>query len=111
MKAKEEIKVEFYNKNLDDALSGAKISTYNYPPTVRNIKKLLNSLIGVHNVKIDLVQQNRVFIKDFIFFCKEGPIFPLDYKSIHQWEVIKDDDTFKIIVNPGSKENVKLISI
>ena len=101
--------VQFYKESLDFPLSGGDIFS---SANVRSIKRALNTLtkyVGKKtNVKININDAHKIFISNFIDFCKlEG----IDYTQILEIEVIQNGETFQIVVNKGTNENVQILGI
>lgn len=78
----------------------------------RSMQRVINMLkpfVGKKsNIRINLNVRNRIFISNFISFCK---LENIDYKDILEIEVIPLKEVCQIIVRTGSPQDVKLLSI
>lgn len=101
--------VEFYKENLDFPLSGGDTFSNNNRKSIRRILNALKNYIGKKtNVKVNINDKHKILISNLINFCKlEG----IDYNQILEIEVIQNGETFQIIVNKGTNENVQILEI
>ena len=101
--------VEFYKENLDFPLSGGDTFSNNNRKSIRRILNVLKNYIGKKtNVKVNINDKHKILISNLINFCKlEG----IDYNQILEIEVIQNGETFQIIVNKGTNENVQILEI
>lgn len=101
--------IEFYKENLDFPLSGGDAFSNDNRKT---IKRMLNTLIKYvgkkTNIKINMNDKRKILISNLIDFCKLELIY---YMQILEIEVIQNGETFKIIVNEGTNENVHIFGI
>ncbi len=101
--------IEFYKENLDFPLSGGDAFSNDNRKT---IKRMLNTLIKYvgkkTNIKINMNDKRKILISNLIDFCK---LELIDYMQILEIEVIQNGETFKIIVNEGTNENVHIFGI
>ena len=96
--------VEFYKENLNFSLSGG--NTFSNTNR-KSIKRILNTLTDYTdkktNIKIDMNDKHKILVSNLIDFCK---LEEIDYTKILEIEVIQNEETFKIIINKGTNENV-----
>lgn len=109
MKLKFNMYITFYKENLEFPISGVDGCSINYKSSMIRVYKALKPLIGKKtNVRIDRGAIKRVFLSNFVYFCKvEG----IDYRNILELEVIQDGEDFKIIVREGVPKNVYTLTI
>lgn len=101
--------IEFYKENLDFPLSGG--DTFSNSNR-KSIKRMLNTLIDYigkkTNIKINMNDKHKILISNLIDFCK---LEKIDYNQILEIEVIQNGETFQIIINKGTNENVQILEI
>ena len=101
--------ITFYKENLDFTISGVDGCSINHKPSIIRVYNALKPLIGKKtNVRIDTNAIKRVFLSNFVLFCKEENI---DYNRILELEVIQEGEDFKIIVRDGIPKNVHTLTI
>lgn len=77
--------------------------------SIQRVVDMLKPFIGKKtNIRVNLNVKNRIFISDFINFCK---LENINYKDTLEIEVIPLKEVCQIIVRPGTNEDVKLLTI
>lgn len=101
--------ITFYKRDLDFPISGVDGCSFDNKNTIIRVKNALKPLIGKKtNVMIDRDAINKIFLSNFVNFCKEENV---DYNGILELEVIQEGEDFKIIVKDGKHENVYTLTI
>lgn len=101
--------VEFYKENLDFPLSGGDTFSNTNRKSIKRILNALTNYVGKKtNVKININDAHKILISNLINFCK---LEDIDYTQILEIEVIQNGETFQIIVNKGTNENVQILEI
>lgn len=69
------------------------------------VLKMLKPFIGKKsNIYVNQFAKNKIFISNFINFCK---LENINYKSILEIEIIPLREIWQIIVRPGTNQDVK----
>lgn len=101
--------VEFYKKSLNFPLSGGDVFSNTNRKSIKRILNTLQKYVDKKtNVIINMNDKRKIFISNFIDFCKlEG----INYNSILEIEVHQIGETFQVIVNNGTDNDVQLLTI
>ncbi len=103
------IEVYFYKGDLNFPITGADWFSTENKKSIRRIINSLKPYLGkTENIRIDKQSKRKILLSNFVKFCESEGLNP---NGILQIQVSQDDNIFKIIVNEGKNDNVKLFTI
>ena len=105
-----DLRIDFYKESWDFPLGCEDSSYITNITSIKRVVNLLKPFVGKKsNIKLDPNGKTHLFIKDFFRFCKEENI---DASRVLEIEVVPTNEpSFKILVNYGKSEDVKLLTI